>query len=71
MTETTASRLIRFPASREGPDDRKCVKHQPEPIRKASPEVAQTLLTCAPGKLLNDSPLLADTIQAPRVPLYG
>ena len=30
-----------------------------------------SLLTCDPRKLLISSPLLADTIRAPRVPLYG
>jgi hypothetical protein len=47
-----------------------CVNDQPEPIRKASPEVAWAL-TSALRKLLINSPLLADTIRAPRVPLYG
>jgi hypothetical protein len=36
-----------------------CVKHQPEPIRKASAEVAHDLLTCTPRRLPGFSPLKA------------
>jgi hypothetical protein len=37
---------------------------------EASPEVAQALIW-APRKLPINSPLLADTICTPRLPLYG
>jgi hypothetical protein len=47
-----------------------CVKHQPEPIRKASAEAAQGSLRQSTWKLLTNSPFPADTIRAPRVPLY-
>jgi hypothetical protein len=47
------------------------VKHQPERIRQNITRSLNTRLTWAPRKLLISSPFIADTIRAPRVPLYG
>jgi hypothetical protein len=48
-----------------------CVKHQPEPIRKASAEVAQSWLFVLRRRLLDFSLLAAATIRRCSVPLYG
>ena len=43
----------------------------PEQAFAEAPIASLWPLTWAPRKLLINSPLLADTIAAPRVPLYG
>jgi hypothetical protein len=47
------------------------VKHQPEPIRKASAEVAHRRVSLPPPQLPEISPAIFVTVRASPAPLYG
>src|SRR5262245_66425286 len=48
-----------------------CAKHQPEPIRKASAEVAHRRVSLSPRQLPQISPAIFVTVRGSPAPLYG